>query len=126
MTELKMQTARDILKEKKLKIVSISNDKTIFDAIQKMVEKKVGAILVKKKEEIVGIWTERDLLRNLLEPDFSGMALMKEMLLRGNGDRNFYMIHNDGEMQLFGILSLHGPVIDCICFPGYSPSLAWL
>jgi len=70
MTELKMNTAQDILKEKKRKTVSISHDKSIFSAIQIMVEKKVGAILVTKKKEIVGIWTERDLLRNLLEPNF--------------------------------------------------------
>jgi signal-transduction protein with cAMP-binding, CBS, and nucleotidyltransferase domain len=82
MNEFKMQTAQDILKEKKLKIVSISHDKSIFNAIQTMVEKKVGAILVKKKEQIVGIWTERDLLRNLLEPNFDPRkAKMEEYMI---------------------------------------------
>lgn len=82
MTELKMHTAQDILKEKKLKMVSISHDKSIFNAIQIMVEKKVGAILATKKEEIVGIWTERDLLRNLLEPNFDPRkAKIKEYMI---------------------------------------------
>jgi signal-transduction protein with cAMP-binding, CBS, and nucleotidyltransferase domain len=70
MAETQMQTAQDVLKAKKSRIVSISSDGSVFEAIQTMVKRKVGAILVKKKEKIIGIWTERDLLRNLLEPDF--------------------------------------------------------
>lgn len=51
-------------------MVTISHDATIFEAIQKMVKYKIGAMLVAQKDQIKGIWTERDLLSNILEPGF--------------------------------------------------------
>lgn len=65
-----MKTAEDILKDKNRPILAVSDDTSIFNAVQIMVEKKVGAILVKKNDEIVGMWTERDLMRNVLLPNF--------------------------------------------------------
>ena len=65
-----MKTAEDIVKDKKSDIVSISYDRTIQEACQLMVEKKIGAILVRKEDDYVGIWTERDLLRNITTPGF--------------------------------------------------------
>ena len=35
-----------------------------------MVDNKIGAILVKKDDEFVGIWSERDLLRNITSEGF--------------------------------------------------------
>ncbi len=61
-----MKTAREVLKQKTSRMVTVSPDTTIFDAVGRMVENKIGAILVKDEEEIVGIWTERDYLRNTL------------------------------------------------------------
>ncbi len=43
-------------------MVFISPDQTIREAIRLMTANKIGAILVKKNDKIVGIWTERDLL----------------------------------------------------------------
>lgn len=60
-----MITAEDILKDKQRDIVSISWDRTVYQACCKMVENKIGAILVKKDDEYVGIWSERDMLRNI-------------------------------------------------------------
>ena len=62
-----MNTAEDIVMDKKREMVSISWDRTVEDACRKMVELKIGAILVKKDEKFVGIWTERDLLRKMTE-----------------------------------------------------------
>ena len=66
-----MKTAEDILGDKKRNIVSISWDKTVYQACCKMVENKIGAILVKKDDEFVGIWSERDLLRNIISEGFN-------------------------------------------------------
>jgi len=66
-----MKTAGEILKEKKREMVCISSDKTIRDAIRLMNDNNIGAILVKKKDQIVGIWTERDLLHNMNLPEFN-------------------------------------------------------
>jgi signal-transduction protein with cAMP-binding, CBS, and nucleotidyltransferase domain len=66
-----MKTAEEIVKEKNREMVCISSDKTIRDAIRFMNDNNIGAILVKKKDRIVGIWTERDLLHNMNLPEFN-------------------------------------------------------
>ena len=66
-----MKTAEDIVKDKKADIVSVSYDQSVQQACQLMVDKKIGAILVKKEAAYVGIWTERDLLRNMTAPGFN-------------------------------------------------------
>lgn len=67
-----MNNAEDILKDKNRETVHIAHNETILKACQVMVESKIGALLVKDKDkdEFVGIWTERDLLRNIITPDF--------------------------------------------------------
>ena len=65
-----MNTAEDIVKDKKRDIVSISWDQTVHQACRKMVDRNIGAILVKKGNEFVGIWTERDLLLKLYQEGF--------------------------------------------------------
>ena len=66
-----MKTAGEILKEKNREMVCISSDKTIRDAVRLMNDNNIGAILVKEKDQIVGIWTERDLLHNMNLPEFN-------------------------------------------------------
>ena len=65
-----MKTAEDIVNDKQSEIVSISWDKTVHQACRKMVEERIGAILVEKDGEYVGIWSERDLLRKMTEGEF--------------------------------------------------------
>ena len=66
-----MNTAEDIVKDKNQQILSVSHDETVQTTCQVMVENKVGAIVVKKNEDFVGIWTERDLLRNITDEGFN-------------------------------------------------------
>jgi signal-transduction protein with cAMP-binding, CBS, and nucleotidyltransferase domain len=65
-----MKTAEEILQEKARDIISVTPDTTIEEALQLMSYHKIGAILIKEGEHIVGIWTERDLMRNVLSPGF--------------------------------------------------------
>lgn len=65
-----MKTAEDIIKEKNREMVCISSDRKIRDALRLMTANKIGAILVKKEDKIVGIWTERDLLHDIILPEF--------------------------------------------------------
>ena len=51
-------------------IISVAAITTISTALQVMVKNKVGAILIKEDDQIVGIWTERDLMRNTLIQGF--------------------------------------------------------
>ncbi len=66
-----MITAEEILKEKNREMVCVSSDRTVRDAVRIMNDHKIGAILIKKEEQIVGIWTERDLLYNINLPGFN-------------------------------------------------------
>ena len=54
---------RDILKVKGSDVESIEPTLTIREALNRINDKKVGALLVYKDEELVGIITERDILR---------------------------------------------------------------
>jgi CBS domain-containing protein len=65
-----MNTAEDIVRDKPQEIVSISWDQTVHQACLEMVERRIGAILVKKDGKFVGIWTERDLLLKMTEKGF--------------------------------------------------------
>ena len=65
-----MKTAEDIVRDKQRAIVSISWDQTVQQACREMVNRKIGAILVKKDDKFVGIWTERDLLMKINEEGF--------------------------------------------------------
>ena len=65
-----MKTAEDVLNEKGKEIFSVPKEATVFDALKVMNEKKIGAILVKDENEYVGIWTERDLMKNTIIENF--------------------------------------------------------
>ena len=69
-----MMTAEDIVSEKGGEVVCISRDRTVAEAVRRMNEHRIGAILVKDGDEIVGIWTERDFLRNNGIPGFDAQA----------------------------------------------------
>ncbi len=73
-----MKTAMDILEDKSEGIVSVPADSTICDAVKLMIEKRIGAMMVKEGDDYSGIWTERDLMWNVLEPDFD----FKKALIR--------------------------------------------
>lgn len=65
-----MNTAKDMLRDKNREMVCVSHEQTVQEVVSLMVRSRIGAILVKKSDDIVGIWTERDLLRNMAVPGF--------------------------------------------------------
>jgi len=64
--EIKMETAKKMMADKGREIVSVPVGTTLFATLEKMNQKKVGAILVTRDEKIVGIWTERDLMQDII------------------------------------------------------------
>jgi signal-transduction protein with cAMP-binding, CBS, and nucleotidyltransferase domain len=73
-----MKTAKEMLEEKNRNIISVSSDTVLFDAMKKMNQHRVGAVLVKKGDDIIGIWTERDLMRNTVQDGFDPKTLCIE------------------------------------------------
>ena len=69
-----MNTVRDIIRKKGNEIWSIFPDSTVYDALQKMAEKKTGALLVMTDEKVVGILSERDCVRKVDLQGFSARA----------------------------------------------------
>lgn len=70
-----------ILQTKGSTVHSIEPDATVFDAIRKMVECKVGSLLVMDGNNVVGIMTERDYLRRLaLEGKTSRNTPVREIM----------------------------------------------
>ena len=65
-----METAKTMVADKGRGIVSVPEGTTLFATLEKMNENKVGAILVTRDEEIIGIWTERDLMQDVIQEGF--------------------------------------------------------
>jgi signal-transduction protein with cAMP-binding, CBS, and nucleotidyltransferase domain len=65
-----MKTANDMLTEKGSDILCVPEGTAVLDALKQMNARKVGAILVTRDGKPSGIWTERDLMRNILDAAF--------------------------------------------------------
>lgn len=66
-----MKTAEDIINENKRDMVCIGREQSVYDAVRQMAENRIGAILIKEGGRMVGLFSERDLLRNSANPDFN-------------------------------------------------------
>ncbi len=55
---------KELLSIKGLECFSITSDQTLFDAAKQMSECNIGALLVMDKGSLVGIITERDIVKN--------------------------------------------------------------
>jgi CBS domain-containing protein len=60
-----MSRLAEILAEKGGDVLEIAADATVLEAVQLMVEKNVGSLLVTEGGEVTGIVTERDYLRRV-------------------------------------------------------------
>jgi CBS domain-containing protein len=71
----------EILGQKGSTVWSISPNATVYEAIQLMADKNVGAVLVTENDKLVGIISERDYTRKVvLKGKSSKTATVKEIL----------------------------------------------
>lgn len=68
-----LKTVKQILEEKGHEIWSVSPDDNVYDALKKMAEKNIGALLVLEGEDLVGIISERDYARKVMLKGKSSM-----------------------------------------------------
>ncbi|MBC7983237.1 MAG: CBS domain-containing protein [Candidatus Obscuribacterales bacterium] len=61
-----MKTVKQLLASKPSGIVSISPDASVFDALQLMADKDIGAVVVLEDQMLVGILSERDYARKVV------------------------------------------------------------
>jgi CBS domain-containing protein len=60
-------TLKAVLAHKGAKVHCVVPDATVLDAVRKMNEERIGALLVRDGTEVVGIFTERDVLCRVLD-----------------------------------------------------------
>jgi CBS domain-containing protein len=76
-----VKAVRDILKVKGHEVWRIEPDATVFEALQRMAEKEIGALMVMNGPELVGIISERDYARKvILQGRASPTTLVKEIM----------------------------------------------
>jgi CBS domain-containing protein len=61
-----MSTVRDLLTRKGTVVVSVTPDQTVLDAAHVMNEKGIGGVVVMTGSHLVGIFTERDIMRRVV------------------------------------------------------------
>ncbi|GBD93783.1 inosine-5'-monophosphate dehydrogenase [bacterium BMS3Abin05] len=76
-----MLTIKDLLAQKSKKLITIQPDASIFDAAQVLVANSIGALPVVENEKLVGIISERDILRLCVRRlDYMKEASVKEIM----------------------------------------------
>lgn len=61
-----MKTVRQLLDGKRLGVLAITPDSSVYDALQTMADHEVGALLVMDGERLIGIFSERDYARKII------------------------------------------------------------
>jgi len=76
-----MNTVKQLLEGKTTRLLSISPDASVFEALQLMAAKDVGALVVLEGERLAGIFSERDYARKVvLVGKFSKETALREIM----------------------------------------------
>lgn len=78
-----MKTARDLLRAKGDQVYSTTPNATVYDALQQMAEKNIGALIVFDGDRLVGLLSERDYARKVvLKNKFSRETAVSDIMSR--------------------------------------------
>jgi len=61
-----MATVKQLLESKDNNVWSISPETSVFEGLQVMAEKNIGALLVTRDDKLIGIFSERDYARKVI------------------------------------------------------------
>ena len=104
---------KKLLESKGSEVYTISPDATVFEALQIMAEKEIGALVVVENDKMVGILSERDYARKvILKGKNSNETLVKDIMTT-------HVIHANPDKKIGKCLSLmtknrfrHLPVLE--------------
>jgi len=78
-----MSTVRDIIRKKDDDIWFITPNATVYEALEMMAEKNIGALLVMEESLVKGILSERDCVRKVdLQGNTSRVTKVKDIMTR--------------------------------------------
>ncbi|TYO98960.1 CBS domain protein [Geothermobacter ehrlichii] len=75
------KTIRDVISSKGNRVLGISSGATVYQALEKMAENNVGALVVKGSDEVVGIISERDYARKVILRGLSSLNTPVEKIM---------------------------------------------
>ena len=108
-----MKTVHEVLAHKDSRIWSVHPEDSVYDAIRKMADHEVGALVVMVGDEMQGIISERDYARKVILKDKSSKATEVREIMSRN------VIHVTSELDVDSCVSLmqehhirHLPVVD--------------
>jgi len=91
---------KQLLESKGSEVYTISPDETVYQALQVMAEKEIGALVVVENAKMVGILSERDYARKvILKGKHSQKTLVKEIMTT-------HVIHTNPDQKVQTSLSL--------------------
>jgi CBS domain-containing protein len=74
---------REVLDHKGMSVVTVEPDRTVLDAMRILVEHNIGSVIVTHEGTILGILTERDVLRlGATQPDSLTTTLVAEAMTK--------------------------------------------
>lgn len=77
-------TAQQILQDKGGVLYTVAGETMVLEVLRIMVKSKVGSVLIKESTRVVGIYTERDLMRNTIDPEFDPASTpISQVMTRG-------------------------------------------
>jgi CBS domain-containing protein len=76
-----MATVNDLLKEKGSLVHSVPHTSTVLEATQLMNQHSIGALVVRDQDRLVGIFTERDVLRRVVAESRAPAAVRVEEVM---------------------------------------------
>ncbi len=78
-----MRTVRELIDAKTHRLVSIQPHHSVYDALKKMSEHDIGALIVLNEMRLVGIFSERDYARKIiLDGKTSKLTTVSEIMTR--------------------------------------------
>ncbi len=127
-----MPSVQSVLQDKGGKVHTIAPGATVAEAVQKMNEHKIGALVVKEGSHVIGMFTERDVLRRVVgEERLPARTIVAEVMtsdvvccsphadvddvaatMQARRIRHIPVCDDDGDKALLGMISI-GDVNAC-------------
>ena len=79
-----MSTVRNILQKKGNAVYSISPDSSVYDALEELEEKNLGALIVLENRKLIGVFTERDYARKVILKGRSSKETLVRDIMSGS------------------------------------------